>query len=214
MEGLGLYLQEKAQYIPERLDMVNPAVRVADLGPYEHLRRVFRGCDVHFFRNIRGCAVTEEVRSIMRSIACMEHVDLDGALLEITQKGGKAGKDWADNKVNAKFVLPAICWDLSSIPRAIWVAGPGPTNVSEILHRNINIEGVGCTLVGGVAKGLRMDTLQWSTLKVWVSNSVFTSLFNHFRSPTRMAFFPHSERAMFQTILSRISGVVVSSDKR
>lgn len=89
--GLGLHLQKLASNMPLKSDLHEPERNIQDLSPYEHLGRVFRICIVHDFRNIKKCAVPEEVRWLMRGLVCIEHEDWDGTLALIREKGGKAG---------------------------------------------------------------------------------------------------------------------------
>lgn len=89
--GLGLHLQALAQLQPSRYDLHQPHRRLASLTPYEHLHRILRLCDVHAKRNIRSCAVSEDVRNLMRSLTCMTHHNWDGTIQAIEELGGKAG---------------------------------------------------------------------------------------------------------------------------
>lgn len=89
--GLGLHLQQVASLLPLKQDLHEPERNIQDLTPYEHLSRLFRVCIVHDFRNIKKCAVSDEVRWLMRSLVCIEHDDWDGTLVAIREKGGKAG---------------------------------------------------------------------------------------------------------------------------
>jgi hypothetical protein len=90
--GLGLHLVDRAAELPiEQMDMHEPWRSLHSLGPYDHLRRLYRVCKVHNYRNIRICAVTEPVRQLMRSLACIRHPDWDGTIAQILASGGKAG---------------------------------------------------------------------------------------------------------------------------
>lgn len=75
--GLGMHLQQLAQRLPEKRDLSSPDVRIQDLSISEHLRRVFRICEIHFMRNIRQSAVPENVQDLMRSLVCLEHPDME-----------------------------------------------------------------------------------------------------------------------------------------
>jgi hypothetical protein len=89
--GLGLHLQELAKEQPDRFDLHQCERKLTSLTPYEHLHRLLRLCTVHVKRNIRKCAVSEEVRNLMRSLMCMEHDNWEGTLKAIAEKGGKPG---------------------------------------------------------------------------------------------------------------------------
>lgn len=72
-------------------DLHEPHRLLAQLDEYDHLRRVFRLCAVHVFRNIKTAAVDEPTKNIMRSLVCVKHSDFAGALKKIESTGGKAG---------------------------------------------------------------------------------------------------------------------------
>ncbi|KAF9002860.1 hypothetical protein BDZ89DRAFT_904984, partial [Hymenopellis radicata] len=165
-KGLGLFLQKKAQLLPVRLDLAHPSKLVSQLSLYEHLHRLFRACEIHYFRNIRQCNVTEEVRNLMRSLSCLEHTDFEGTVGEIQRLGGKSGRDWVKNKVDGDFVFQGICWERSDIHQAIWRAAPRHTNIAEIVHHDVNEEGTKCTLVNGLQKAQHYDIMKLSTLNV------------------------------------------------
>lgn len=73
------------------MDLHEPHRLLSSLSAYEHLYRLIRLCIIHVIRNIKSCAVTNEVRRLMRSLICMTHDDWDGTLVEIKRLGGKAG---------------------------------------------------------------------------------------------------------------------------
>jgi hypothetical protein len=90
--GLGLHLQKLSQGLKGKYDLHERGRLLSDLSPYEHLHCLYRLCTGHVKRNIQKCAVTGEVRNLMRSLICMVHEDWDGTLLAIKEKGGKAGR--------------------------------------------------------------------------------------------------------------------------
>jgi hypothetical protein len=53
-------------------------------------------------------------------------------------------------------VLPAL-YHYSLIPLDIWQASPSTTNGNEQAHRNINRDGVGLTILGGIMRGYQYD---------------------------------------------------------
>ncbi|KAJ7258483.1 hypothetical protein C8J57DRAFT_1234089 [Mycena rebaudengoi] len=140
---------------------------IQHLEPYDHLRRMFRICVVHNFRNIKKCAVPGEVRWWMRSLACIEHDDWDGTLLKIREKGGKAGEVWVNNKQSGKFFFAGSCWERSFIPLDIWNAGDPTSNVVETVHRDVNREGIHRTLFGGLKTGQLFDASKIKTLTTY-----------------------------------------------
>ncbi|KAJ7795857.1 hypothetical protein B0H14DRAFT_2391173 [Mycena olivaceomarginata] len=162
---LGLHLADRAaELLIEQMDMHEPWRSLHSLGPYDHLRRLYRVCKVHNYRNIRTCAVTEPVRQLMRSLACIRHSDWDGTIAQILASGGKAGTDWVRDKESCKFAFPGICWEKSFIPLAVWNAGESNTNLIETVHSDVNREGVHCTLVGGLLRSQEYDAMQRNTL--------------------------------------------------
>ncbi|KAK6974428.1 hypothetical protein R3P38DRAFT_3331676 [Favolaschia claudopus] len=168
-KGLHLHLQKLASRMPIKSDMYQPERNLQDLSPYEHLHRVFRVCVVHYFRLVKLCATTEQVRWLMRSLVCMEHPDWDGTLESIRELGGKPAQDWLQNKLSSGFVFEGICWERSFMPRSIWEAGDSNSNLIETVHRDANREGVQCTLLGGLKKGQSFDRMKTITLQTFES---------------------------------------------
>ncbi|KAF8176638.1 hypothetical protein K438DRAFT_71132 [Mycena galopus ATCC 62051] len=164
-KGLGLHLWDLAQALDGAMDLHEVTRPLASLTPYEHLVRILRLCVVHFHRRIKSCNVSEEVRQLMRSLVCISHTDWDGTIARIKQLGGKPAIDWVNDKITAQFPFPAICWEKSLIPLPIWQAGERHSNLIETVHRDVNREGVHCTLLGGVIKGQRFDALKMKTLQ-------------------------------------------------
>ncbi|KAJ7863214.1 hypothetical protein B0H13DRAFT_1899728 [Mycena leptocephala] len=164
-KGLGLHLADRASELPlNTMDMHEPDRSLHDLTPYDHLRRVYRVCRVHNFRNIQHCAVPAHVRRLMRSLACIKHPDWQGTIALILRDGGKAAADWVRDKESCQFAFSGICWERSFIPLPIWEAGDPHTNLIETVHRDVNREGVHCTLLGGLLRGQDYDELQRATL--------------------------------------------------
>ncbi|KAJ3771677.1 hypothetical protein FB446DRAFT_789369 [Lentinula raphanica] len=164
-KGLGLFVQQLAQAVPRKQDFHQLLRSVQELSPYEHLRRFLTLCTTHFSRNIRKCAVPPEVRNLMRSLDCIRHDNWDETLSDIRRLGGRAGENWVSDKEQSKFAFPAICWEKSYIPLEIWQARRRESNVVEIVHANVNLEGTQCTLVGGVMKGKHFDVLKQRALQ-------------------------------------------------
>ncbi|KAJ7828429.1 hypothetical protein B0H13DRAFT_2373213 [Mycena leptocephala] len=129
-KGLGLHLADRASELPlNTMDMHEPDRSLHDLTPYDHLRRVYRVCRVHNFRNIQHSAA-----------------------------------DWVRDKESCQFAFSGICWERSFIPLPVWEAGDPHTNLIETVHRDVNREGVHCTLLGGLLRGQDYDELQRATL--------------------------------------------------
>lgn len=53
------------------------------------------------------------------------------------------------------------------IPFEVWNAGDSTSNLIESVHADVNREGVGCTLIGGVKKGRAFDAMKMTSLKVF-----------------------------------------------
>lgn len=89
--GLGLHLRQLAQQMPNRFDLHEPHRPLSTLTEYDHLRRVYRLCAVHIFRNIKTSPVNDSVKNMMQSLVCIEHSDFQGTVQEIQTSGGKGG---------------------------------------------------------------------------------------------------------------------------
>ncbi|KAJ7730898.1 hypothetical protein DFH07DRAFT_756061 [Mycena maculata] len=166
-KGLGLHLQTLAATMTLKSDLHEPDRYLQDLSPYDHLRRVFRLCSNHYYRNIKSSAVSDECKHLMRSLLCLRHENWEATLAAIEEKGGKTGSDWLRDKIHSKFVFPAICWERSFIPELIWRAGDSNTNLIESVHRDVNHDGVHCTLLGGLQKGQAYDSWKIRTLEIY-----------------------------------------------
>ncbi|KAJ6558189.1 hypothetical protein B0H19DRAFT_946802 [Mycena capillaripes] len=165
-KGLGLHLVDVAATLPpDKIDPDEPHRTLRSLGPYDHLRRVFRLCKVHNYRNIETCAVPPSVQTMMRSLACVTHPNWDETIAKIIEQGGKPALDWVRDKESSQFAFAGICWEKSFIPLDIWKAGEPHTNLIEAAHRDVNREGVHCTLLGGLMRGQDYDAMKRATLE-------------------------------------------------
>ncbi|GJF00884.1 hypothetical protein PsYK624_171860 [Phanerochaete sordida] len=108
----------------------------------------------------------------MRSLVCVEHEDWDGTLDAIEHQGGKAGRDWVNDKRKSGFAFQGMCWFHSRIPLDIWQAGEPHSNMIEALHADANREGTGCSLLGGVARGRHLDETKMKSLEVQEATGV------------------------------------------
>ncbi|KAF8584044.1 hypothetical protein K439DRAFT_1617027 [Ramaria rubella] len=130
--GIGLYLLDVTAKLPFKLDLHQPQLPLVLLSPYNHLRRCFRLCHVHFKRKIKTCKVSEEVKNLMRSLVCIMHPNFDETVAAICEKGGKAGY-------------------------GRMLAAESNINVSETAHAYVNHKGTGCTLLGALVHGEIFD---------------------------------------------------------
>jgi hypothetical protein len=78
--------------MPVKADLHEPSRTIQSLTPYEHLHRSFRLCSNHYYRNITSGPYSNEVKTLMRSLLCMEHSNWDGTIAAIEEKGDKAGR--------------------------------------------------------------------------------------------------------------------------
>ncbi|KAJ7257624.1 hypothetical protein C8J57DRAFT_1074290 [Mycena rebaudengoi] len=171
-KGLGLYLKSLSQELVGKYDLHEPHRPLPSLDEYDHLHRVIRLCTSHIFRNIRKVNVPEPVRNLMRSLVCIEHSDWENTIQRIQVEGGPAGANWIADKIRTKFAFPAMCWEKSFIPKPIWQVGDNTSNIIEGIHADANLEGISCTLVGGVKKGLHLDSLKMKTLVNWEQTGI------------------------------------------
>ena len=74
--------------------------------------------------------------------------------------------DWVQDKLRSRFALPGMCWEESFIPQVVWKNGDSNSNVVESLHADVNSEGLHCSLVCGLKKGLRFDMMKLQSIKV------------------------------------------------
>ncbi|KAJ7140269.1 hypothetical protein C8R43DRAFT_892789 [Mycena crocata] len=181
-KGLGLHLQKIASKMPQKRDLYQPERYIQDLGPYEHLHRIFLVCTVHYYRLVNQCATTDQIRWLLRSLVCMEHPDWEGTIQTICEHGGKAARDWIQNKISGGFVLQGICWERSYIPRPIWEAASNNSNLIESVHSDVNREGLHSTLVGGLKKGQHFDAMKMKALNVCSIFFLFLQLSDTFLS--------------------------------
>ncbi|KAJ3900644.1 hypothetical protein F5879DRAFT_992705 [Lentinula edodes] len=168
-KGIGEYLREMSPL--HKFDLYEPTRLLSELSPYEHLERILRLCFAHFTRNIQKTAVSQEVKDAMFSLHGVIHKDGTEAAWQTTlafirDKGNKAGRDWLQDKIDSKFALAALCWQLKErIPFTIWLASDDTTNVIESLHQDQLREGSGLTLLGGLLRGEQYDNMRYRLLQ-------------------------------------------------
>ena len=78
-----------------------------------------------------------------------------------------------DNKVEAKFVIPALYQPESRIPLDIWCAAPSTTNGNEQAHRCINRDGIGLTLLAGVMRAFQYDNRTNVSMQLFRNMGIF-----------------------------------------
>ncbi|KAJ7590350.1 hypothetical protein C8J56DRAFT_1048512 [Mycena floridula] len=156
-KGLGLHLQEIARLeAGNKHDLHQPERALGELGPYDHVRRIIRLCIAHFFRNIHKSKASELAKTKMRSLSCVQHPDLP-ATIDFLEKDSKVSRDWIQDKITTHFAIAGLCQQESFIPLDIWQAGDKTTNIVEASHRDVNREGLGCSLVGGTLAGKKYE---------------------------------------------------------
>ncbi|KAK7013576.1 hypothetical protein R3P38DRAFT_3362875 [Favolaschia claudopus] len=133
-----------------------------------HLQKLSSNMAPRSDYNTPQCPVAEHVRWFMRSLVCIEHDDWEDTVLKIREKGGKAENVAVIDicqQTTRKFFYAGICWERSFVPLNIWNAGDANSNLIESVHRDVNREGVHCTLLGGLKKGQLFDAVKMKTLK-------------------------------------------------
>ncbi|KAJ3834076.1 hypothetical protein F5878DRAFT_697457 [Lentinula raphanica] len=167
-KGIGLFVQDLAKELPPSFDFHETQRIIQTLSPYDHLRRFLTLCTTHLYRNIRERSVSENVWNAMRSWICITHDDWDGRAIvrEPTFSAPswltliRSPTDWVDDKESCKFAFPAMCWSKSFIPLDIWRARDRESNIVEVAHADVNLEGTKCTLLGGLYKGRHFDLMK------------------------------------------------------
>ncbi|KAF9472113.1 hypothetical protein BDN70DRAFT_909218 [Pholiota conissans] len=187
--GLGMFCESLCAEI-DKLCEHEPSRTLKSLDPYDHLRRFFRLCLVHFKRHIHDLKpyTSDEVRAAMLSIASSEiHPDLEGAF-RIINNGGKKAQAWLkDKQKGSKFAIPAIYQPASFIPHVIWKASPSSSNGNEQSHRNVNRDGVGLTILGGIMRGMQFDARIEAGRELFKTTGIFSrdQLSTHFHRSKR-----------------------------
>ncbi|KAF6748810.1 hypothetical protein DFP72DRAFT_819855 [Ephemerocybe angulata] len=170
-KGIGAYLQEVARNLPRTEDLHEPRREIQDLSEYDHLRRIMRLCTIHLARNIQKTGAPDNIKKKMKSLICVSHDSWDETIAEIRQ-GGTAANNWINDKISSGFAFPAMCWEKSFIPKAVWDYGHRTTNVVESSHADVNREGISLSLVGAYATGYRFDVLKEKTAEALVQHGV------------------------------------------
>ncbi|KAF9023743.1 hypothetical protein BDZ89DRAFT_955368 [Hymenopellis radicata] len=177
-KGIGLYLVKAARKRALKYDLSEPHRLIQELGPYEHLHRIYRLCRTHAKRNIRESSVPQSVRNDMRSLLCVRHENWDATIARICEVGGRledssfitlsliVALDWVFNKQASGFAFEAMCWEKSKIPLEVWLSGDRDDNLIESSHFDVNQDGRHCSLVAGLEKGRRFDSMKMQSIKV------------------------------------------------
>ncbi|KAF8157089.1 hypothetical protein B0H34DRAFT_798402 [Crassisporium funariophilum] len=156
--GSGKFCQKLCERLNGHCNLESVPRPLRELTPYDHLRRFFRLCTIHFKRKIHEIRshVSPDVASAMYSLISCEPHDIEAAF-NVINAGGPKARAWLKDKQDAKFALPAIYRPASLIPLHVWLASPPSTNGNEQAHRNIMRDGIGLTLLGGIMRGLQYD---------------------------------------------------------
>ncbi|KDR73410.1 hypothetical protein GALMADRAFT_141907 [Galerina marginata CBS 339.88] len=162
--GVGMFCQRLCEKLTGYC-LIETSRRLKDLSPYDHLRRFFRLCTIHFKRYIHELwnSLPADIISAMYSLISSEPLpDFDGTC-KIISKGGPKAKAWLKDKIDAKFVIAAIYRPHSLISLIHWLASPPSTNGNEQSHRSINRDGILLTLLGGICRALQYDFRSMAT---------------------------------------------------
>ncbi|KAG1733723.1 hypothetical protein EDB19DRAFT_1830853 [Suillus lakei] len=157
--GLGMFCMELCAN-NEAPCIYKPHRQLRQLNAYDHLRRFYRLCIVHFKRNVLTLRthVSKEVYIAMLSLSSSEAQPNLQQTLDTINWGGRKARAWLKNKVETnKFALPALYRPASFIPEDTWRACPATTNGNEQAHRNVNCDSVNLTLLGGIMRGRAFD---------------------------------------------------------
>lgn len=176
MVGLGMFCSELSKNIKTPC-IYEPHRKLCDLTPYDHLRRFYRLCVVHFKRNLRPLQsqVSKEVYNAMLSLSSSDAHPNFQRTLSVIRGGGRKAEAWLKDKLQTnKFALPALYRPASFIPEDIWRACPTTTNGNEQAHRNINRDGVHLTLLGGIMRGRAFDDRAAQSIDVHASLGIGT----------------------------------------
>ncbi|KAI0052918.1 hypothetical protein FA95DRAFT_1451859, partial [Auriscalpium vulgare] len=212
-KGLGLHLCAVARTVQDRRDFHEPEKLLSDLTPYEHLRRIFRLCSVHIYRNIKTCAVPDAVKHLMRSLVCIEHDSWDDTVHAIERDGGRPGSAWVQDKVRSRFAFPGMCWSKSHIPLDIWQAGDRNSNLIEAAHADVNREGTGCTLVSGVSHAHRFDSFKLKTLQAHEITGVRGTFHSGAPSELSLRNLRRQQTARFKALLAEDRGIETANTR-
>ncbi|KAJ7575687.1 hypothetical protein C8J56DRAFT_1118725 [Mycena floridula] len=107
----------------------------------------------------------------------------------------KVTSDWIENKIQSKFTIQSLCHQESFILLDIWKAGNTTTNIIESSNRDVNQEGIACSLVGGTISGKSYDL---ATLKVQ-ENHTATGISSSYRPG-------HIQQSVNRTVHQKVKG--------
>ncbi|KAF8975638.1 hypothetical protein BDQ17DRAFT_1267859 [Cyathus striatus] len=171
--GAGMYCQQLCRDLVG-VCPIEPTKMLKNLDPYDHLCRFYRLCVVHFKRNIHDLCtrVTSDVYNAMLSLSSVNEHNID-SVYEFIKNGGPKARAWIKDKLDAKFVIPAIHQPASLIPLPVWQASSSTTNGNEQAHRNINRDGINLTLLGGIMRGMQYDFRIQSSLTLQSTEGVY-----------------------------------------
>ncbi|KZV90387.1 hypothetical protein EXIGLDRAFT_837854, partial [Exidia glandulosa HHB12029] len=141
---------------PEKFDLHEPLRLLISLSWFEHLWRAVHACEWHTVVRIMKSAATEPEKAIMRGMinASREKILRSVAQLQV---GSKVAQDWVEHKINSKFILQALCCEMSFIPSEIWAIGDRTTSLLEGAHADANLEGKFLALLPAVERGRAFD---------------------------------------------------------
>jgi hypothetical protein len=91
------------------MDLHEPHRKLASLGPYEHLNRIFCLCVSPSYRNLQKRKVSDAVKALMRSLVCIERDDSDGTFERIKLLGGKAACGKYSNLISDSNSIDVCC---------------------------------------------------------------------------------------------------------
>ncbi|KAJ7701369.1 hypothetical protein B0H14DRAFT_2648403 [Mycena olivaceomarginata] len=161
-KGLGLHLQKLASNSHARQIFISRSAIFKDLNPYDQPSAEFiASAPSIIFCNIKKF---EYAWRMMLGMGTLCYKD----------PGKKAGKAGNESLASSSSSLESA-GERSFIPIDIWSAGDANSNLVESVHRDVNREGVHCTLLGGLKKGQLFDTIKMKTLSTYESYGITPS---------------------------------------
>lgn len=117
-----------------------PSRRLCDLGPYDHLRRMYRLCAFHFKRNVQKLrtVVSPNVYNAMLCISSFEAHPNFETTLQLIRKGGKKAK--GTNFCARDTIITNTTSSLVGRQRGCWLCHPSPV-LSKEPHASRDLEG-------------------------------------------------------------------------
>ncbi|RIB10418.1 hypothetical protein C2G38_2206187, partial [Gigaspora rosea] len=133
----------------------------------EHLKHIYKLCQIHFNRNIRNKAISNETKELIYLIIKLNIQEEILHVLEKIKNYNKSGAtEWVCDKCKP-WILAGLSLAFIKIDTDIWNQTPNNTNVSESAHANINQDGRSLSLLAAIYRGDDFDQWQWHSAKTY-----------------------------------------------